>query len=301
MDGGNFMLDIDFDDGMINKLAEIICGDDYHEKFCEDITLTKCPVYRTTGQLYEFFQDLLEIEDGGYSRLPFTIDCLKKLNNLNRMDEVLIKLTNPKAYLDEKIITFIINEVNEVIKWEGIEIVLQKNKPVIIFSDEEVEINLKDEITEDFPVLEFKHLIKDEILSKIMNKRWLEIKRTYESESYLSTIVLLGSVLEGLLYYYVSSNFKTVKSVSSAPKDRSGELIPIDNWKLNDLIKVAHECKWLDDDIKTFNEGLRDYRNLIHPKLQKQKLITPDKDTCKICIDVVIAAFNDLKDKNFLN
>ena len=97
------MLDIDFDDGMINKLAEIICGDDYHEKFCEDITLTKCPVYRTTGQLYEFFQDLLEIEDEGYSRLPFTIDCLKKLNNLNRMDEVLIKLTNPKAYLDEKI------------------------------------------------------------------------------------------------------------------------------------------------------------------------------------------------------
>ena len=80
-------------------------------------------------------------------------------------------------------------------------------------SDEEVEINLKYEITEDFPVLEFKHLIKDEILSEIMNKRWLEIKGTYESGSYLSSIVLLGSVLEGLLYYYVSSNFKTVKSV----------------------------------------------------------------------------------------
>ena len=59
------MLDIDFDDGMINKLAEIICGDDYHEKFCEDKTLTKCPVYRTTGQLYEFFQDLIEIKDEG--------------------------------------------------------------------------------------------------------------------------------------------------------------------------------------------------------------------------------------------
>lgn len=295
------MLDIDFDDGMIKKLAEIICGDENYEKFCEDKSLTNCPVYRTMPQLYEFFQDLIEIEDEGYSRRPLTIYCLKKLNNLNRMDEVLIKLTNPKSYLDEKIINFIINEVNEIIKWEGIEIVLQKNKPLIISAEDEVEINLKEEISEDFPILNFKHVIGDDFLSEIMNKRWLEIKRTYESESYLSTIVLLGSVLEGLLYYFVSSNFKTVKSVSSAPKDKSGEIIPIDNWKLNDLIKVAHECKWLDDDIKTFNEGLRDYRNLIHPKLQKQKLIIPDKDTCKICIDVVIAAFNDFKDKNFLN
>lgn len=34
------MLDIDFDDEAIEKLASVICGDDYSDKFCEDIYLT---------------------------------------------------------------------------------------------------------------------------------------------------------------------------------------------------------------------------------------------------------------------
>ena len=152
----------------------------------------------------------------------------------------------------------------------------------------------------DFAILDFKELIDDETLSEIMNRRWLEIKHTYESESYLSTIVLLGSILEGLLYYFASTNYRTVMSCSSAPKNNSGEVIDIDNWNLSNLINVSHECKWLDNDIKTFNEGLRDYRNLIHPKLQKEKQIIPDKDTCNICIEVVKAAFNDLKNKDYL-
>ena len=38
------MLDIDFDDKFIEQLANIICGDDYKDKFCEDDSLTKCPV-----------------------------------------------------------------------------------------------------------------------------------------------------------------------------------------------------------------------------------------------------------------
>lgn len=289
------MLNIDFNDEAIEKLASIICGDDYLDNFCNDISLSNCPVYRTTKQLENFFEDIVETNlKNGYSRRNFTINCLTKLNDSNDMDIILKKLTNPKTYRNEEIIQFILNEVNEIIKWDGIEIKLENNNPTI------VNINMSDKEVSDFKILDFKELIDDNFLSAIMNKRWLEIKQNYESNSYLSTIVLLGSILEGLLYYYVSSNYNTIKSVSSTPKDNSGKIIPIDNWKLNDLINVAHDCTWLDDDIKTFNDGLRDYRNLIHPKVQKDKLICPDRDTCDICIDVVIAAFNDLKDKDYL-
>ena len=34
--------------------------------------------------------------------------------------------------------------------------------------------------------------------------------------------------------------------------------------------------------------------------VQKEKQIIPDKDTCNICIEVVKAAFNDLKNKDYL-
>lgn len=295
------MANVDFNDEAIEKLARIICGDDFYDKFCEDKTRTQCPVYRTTEQLDKFFDGILETKlESGQTRMAFTINCLTELNDSKNMDVVLKKLTNPKRYRNEKIIMFILNEVNEVIKWDGIGIKLENSEPIIVELDELITVDLSNEEVNDFKILDFKELMDDDFLSEIMNKRWLEIKQNYESESYLSTIVLLGSILEGLLYYYVSSNYKTVKSVPSAPKDKSGEILNLDYWKLNDMITVAHECHWLDDDIKTFNEGLRDYRNLIHPKVQKDKLIWPDKDTCDICIKVVIAAFNDLKEKDYL-
>lgn len=295
------MLNIDFDDSFIEKLASVICGDDYSDRFCEDISLTKCPVYRTKPQLEKFFEDIVDFNfDEMESRTRFTILCLSEVNNFNKMDVVLEKLTNPKTYLNEEIIKFIINEVNAIIKWYDIEIKLEYNEPIIVRLDESFNVELNDENDDEFIILDFKQLINDETLSEIMNKRWLEIKHAYESDSYLSTIVLLGSILEGLLYYYASNNYRMSMSCSSAPKNSSGEVISIDNWNLSDLINVAHKCRWLDDDIKTFNEGLRDYRNLIHPKLQNEKQIIPDKDTCNICIEVVIAAFNDLKDKDYL-
>ncbi len=294
------MLDIDFDDKFIEQLANIICGDDYKDKFCEDDSLTKCPVYRTKQELEKFFKDITDFEfEYWESRTHFTIDCLLEVNKLKKMDDVLNKLTNPKNYLNEKIIKFIISEVNEILKWYDLQIKLENNNPIIVKTEKTFNMKMSEEANE-FIILDFKQLIDDENLYKIMNKRWLEIKHTYEAKSYLSTIVLLGSILEGLLYFYASNNYKTVKSCSSAPKSKSGEVIPIDNWNLSELINVAHSCGWLDDDIKTFNEGLRDYRNLIHPKLQNEKSIMPDKDTCNICINVVIAAFNDLKGRYYL-
>ena len=109
------MLDIDFDYSFIEKLAVVICGDEYSDKFCEDISPTKCPVYRTKPQLEKFFEDIVDFEyDNGESRTKFTIQCLSEANRLNKMDSVLKKLSNPKTYRDEKIIQFIINEINGI-------------------------------------------------------------------------------------------------------------------------------------------------------------------------------------------
>ena len=48
-----------------------------------------------------------------------------------KMDIVLKKLSNPKTYRNEKIIQFIINEINGIIMWDDIEIKLENNQPQI--------------------------------------------------------------------------------------------------------------------------------------------------------------------------
>jgi hypothetical protein len=78
---------------------------------------------------------------------------------------------------------------------------------------------------------------------------------------------------------------------------KKGKVKPIDKWTLYDLIRVAHDCNWLDKDIKDFNHNLRDYRNLVHPRKQREEEFYPDEDTCKICLEVVKAALNDIMNK----
>ena len=122
------MLNIDFDDEAIGKLASVICGDDYHEKFCENESLTKCPVYRTTEQLEKFFDGIVENKlEKGQSRRVFVINCLNEVNTFNKMDIVLEKLR------------------------DGIEIKLKNNKPNIVVLNESISIGWDD--------LELKDLI----------------------------------------------------------------------------------------------------------------------------------------------
>ena len=146
------MLNVNFDDEAIEKLAGVICGDDYREKFCEGMSRTKCPVYRTTEQLEKFFTGIVENKlEEGQSRKVFVITCLNEVNYFNKMDVVLEKLTNPKIYRDEEIIQFILREVNGIIMWDNIEIKLKNNRPSIVVLNESSSIEWDD--------LELKDLI----------------------------------------------------------------------------------------------------------------------------------------------
>ena len=80
----------------------------------------------------------------------------------------------------------------------------------------------------------------------------------------------------------------------AAPKDRQGRVYPIVDWKLSQLILVAHEVGWIQADVRDFATALRDYRNLVHPNAQLRLRHTPDFDTVVVCWNVVVAALNDL-------
>jgi hypothetical protein len=106
---------------------------------------------------------------------------------------------------------------------------------------------------------------------------------------------MIGSILEGVLLAKVEQNLKQANQSSQSPKDKkTGKVLPLHQWKFVELIKVAHDCGWLGKDVHDFSNALRDYRNLIHAREQRSQGIYPDKGTCKVSWEVVIAALDDL-------
>ncbi|MCL5986306.1 MAG: hypothetical protein M1371_07040 [Actinobacteria bacterium] len=87
---------------------------------------------------------------------------------------------------------------------------------------------------------------------------------------------------------------KEANQTLSSPKEKVGGIKKFSEWTLNDMINVSHELKWIKEDIKHFSHALKDYRNLVHPWYQRDKGIYPDENTCKICLQVMIAAITDL-------
>jgi hypothetical protein len=106
---------------------------------------------------------------------------------------------------------------------------------------------------------------------------WKEALRCEKSKAHLAGSVMLGSALEALLMLMVNGYADEVEATNVVPT-RSGKPIPLVDWDLSQLLKVAKAAGWLpsglhiNDDwnvrkakIGDYAEVSRKVRNLIHP------------------------------------
>jgi len=142
---------------------------------------------------------------------------------------------------------------------------------------------------------DFDKLTNDPQLASILRNRWEEAQVCSRAGAHLSAIVMMGSVLEGTLLAVVECNPEKSNKAKAAPRDQIGRPLSFGDWDLNALIDVAHECGWLQVDVKRFSHSLRESRNIVHVRQQLALNEYPDKDTCNICWEVVQAAVNDLE------
>lgn len=127
-----------------------------------------------------------------------------------------------------------------------------------------------------------------------LNQRCQEALNCMNSEAYLASIIMLGSIIEGLLLSTFKKHPSKPNQCSSSPKDKNGKPKKFSDWSLSEMIDVAHKLNWIQKDIKDFSHSLRDFRNLVHVKNQVTEGTIPDEDTCQISFQVVIAVVNDL-------
>ena len=131
-------------------------------------------------------------------------------------------------------------------------------------------------------------------LKEELEKRWREAQKCIHIEAYTSSVILMGSILEGLLLARAQLAVTVSYQSPRAPKDKNGKPIPIQDWSLNTLIDVAVDIGWIKSDRGKFGHALRESRNIVHPWQAVLTRTQFDHATCKTTWLVLESSADDL-------
>lgn len=279
------------DSSTLDALADFICGDD-GEKY---------PEYRSSGYLTRFFQNInINATHDGSTRKWWVLELLKQLT-LDDLEKVVLRLLDIKEYkADRTKLEMAAKAMNNILFMENMSVAFQGRDPVLNFLTESSNpiVNITDtenDSEEEFLKKEFEEndifkLGLDGTIESILKERILESRQCLQHKSPLSSVIMAGSTLEGILFGIAIKYPKEFQSAGASPKDKSGKVLPLPEWKLTGLIDVAYELGVIGLDVKKFGHALRDFRNYIHPYEQSVSKFSPDSHTAKICLQVLNAS-----------
>jgi hypothetical protein len=130
-------------------------------------------------------------------------------------------------------------------------------------------------------------------LENVIQSRWIEAQKCQHNGCYLSSIIMMGSILEALLMARTSMNLTSAYTTKCAPK-KDGKPKQFQEWNLNNLIDVAVELSWIKTDRGKFSHALRESRNVVHPYVEVTTKANFDESTCRTSWEVLKASVNDL-------
>src|SRR5215470_1261712 len=255
---------VELDDNVLERLASLICGDD------------STPYYRTGPQLSKFFDNAGWRRVGefdGYRR-AWVLDKLRqRRRDSEALHRVLLRLADPREYLDDDNVRIqVLQELNELLAVEGYQVVYRGSRPELITQTPTLKrpamqapIQLTASLAE---------IVSDAEFGKQLKARLDESHICWKSGACTAAIIMLGSLLEGVLY-----------DVALSQHDDG----PRPNDRLEDLINLAKEKGWFAQDVVDYAHVLRNHRNLVHPKKQLTQGYAPEDDTVRIAWNVVAA------------
>lgn len=282
------------DSATLDSLADFVCGDE-REKY---------PEYRSSSYLTRFFQNInINVTHDGSTRKWWVLELLKQLA-LEDLENVILRLVDIREYKADKVkLEMAAKAMNDILFMENMSVVFQGRDPVLVPSKQSSKPIVSTNNTATYSEEEFlkKDFEENDVsklglygtIEEILKERILESRQCLQSKSPLSSVIMAGSTLEGILFGIATKYLQKFQSASASPKDKTGKVLPMPDWKLAGLIDVAHEVGVIGLDIKKFGHALRDFRNYIHPYEQSVSKFVPDNHTAKICLQVLNAAIAD--------
>lgn len=237
------------------------------------------------------------------SRWKYTDDRLEKINGTPELDKCIKAVFAPVNFIGNyDALDKHINSFNEFLAFDDWKVV-RTGKEISFTKADKInfeikrEVNEEDFINQEFDETSIYDLNLDGFISDVLNSRIQEIKANLKANAPLSAIVIIGSTLEGILLGYASKNPKDFNQAKAAPKDKEGKIKYHHDWSLSNFIDVAHELRYIQEDVKKFSHTLRDFRNYIHPYEQMSSGFNPDIHTAKLCWNVLKVAMMQLAKK----
>jgi len=255
------------DGSTIDEIARLLCGDDG-------------PLYRKGWELQSFLsragiKDVPEY-DGSPRRLwvgEVIADADREPSNA---ELAALRLADPREYMAEKAAyQETLRRLDEVLRPEGLRIARDVyGRPEFADADAGImRVELK---------VSMDQVVSDPALATVIQQRLDEARLCHNCGAYIATVIMLGSLLEGVLVSAVGERL-------TGPPPRS-----LDRMGLQELIQLAHREGWIQVDVKMGSELIRSYRNLVHPRAQVRMGAPPDSDTVDICWPIVNATLNDI-------
>lgn len=117
---------------------------------------------------------------------------------------------------------------------------------------------------------DFSPLISDASMQEFLRVRWNECEQCVKNHLPLSATVMIGGLLETLLYARAQSepDKKRIFTANSAPRNKDLTTKGFQEWGLRNYIEVGRELNWISEVAKDISEVLMEYRNYIHPHKQ---------------------------------
>ena len=188
--------------------------------------------------------------------------------------------------------------MNDLLQVEGLEVSLNGIDPILRERTPSMPSSpSRETLAVDAP--DFRRLLNDDILADVLSLsfRWQEAQKCTKVEAYLSAVVMMGSILEGVLLNRFEQHPEVGNRAVTSPKaGKTGKPKPFREWGLSRMIDVAHEVGWLQGDMSRYVHALRESRNIVHPYSQRVLNEIPSKNTCSICWEVVRASISQLLD-----
>ena len=100
-----------------------------------------------------------------------------------------------------------------------------------------------------------------------------------KSSANKSAMVMIGSLIESVLYYHIESVDEIKKKIENFEKR---------NVHLSDLLTWAKQFGIIDDGLYKLADPIRDYRNLIHPRVQIRLGVQVSENLIQIGYNVLL-------------